>query len=230
MIIAAIVRNSLNDYPGRPAVVIFTQGCNWRCPYCHNAQLISMRCPNPVEEDDVFCLLRKRPERARNLVVTGGEPTLQRDLIEFLQSAKKEGICVKLDTNGSRPDVLKDVLGQGLVDFVAMDVKGPLALYERFCGRGAYKERVAQSIELLRNAKVNVEFRTTIVPALHGNDDLRKLALDLADVDELVLQGFQSENVAQPDLRNSENASQDCLQAATLMMKPVVKTRIRGES
>jgi len=191
MILGGLIPNSLIDFPGKPAVVAFTQGCNWRCPYCHNADLIPRKRSADVAVADVFRLLERRPAGARNLVVTGGEPTLQPGLIRFLQEAACLGARVKLDTNGSNPALLQQILNAGLADYVAMDVKGPLECYERYCGRSASAETIEQSIHFVLQSGVDHEFRTTVVPALHTLADFERIGAKLGGGKRLYLQTFR---------------------------------------
>ena len=144
MRIGGYVPCSLGDYPGRIAAVVFTQGCNWRCPWCHNPALVyPEQFTASLPEDDVFARLAARRARLDGVVVTGGEPTLQPDLPVFLGRVKALGFLVKLDTNGSRPRVVRELLAAGLVDFVAMDVKAPFARYDdvtQVAGSGRYQQ------------------------------------------------------------------------------------------
>lgn len=227
MIIGGLIKHSLIDYPGRSATVLFTQGCGWRCPYCHNGRLIPARAPDPISQETVFTLLAKHPQAARNLVISGGEPTLQNDLIDFLQEAHIRGIHCKLDTNGSRPSTLRRILEKVLVDYVAMDVKGPLERYREFCGRDLDAANIAESISLLKHSSIDYEFRTTAVPALHSPDDFSQIGQYLEGGKRLILQAFQAPHARGAALRDSEEPDAAFMQACADRAKVWLPTEIR---
>ncbi len=174
MLIAGLQRTSTLDFPGKLAAVIFTAGCNYRCFYCHNKPLLDD--PPLMSEDEVIAFLEKRRGLLDGIVFSGGEPTLQKDLSWWLNRAKRLGFAVKLDTNGSRPDVLEGLIKAGLADYIAMDVKCPLGMYPSITGAAA--TGVKRSIELLTSSGVEHEFRTTVVPQL-GAKELSAIAESL---------------------------------------------------
>ena len=176
MRIGGLQKLTLIDYPGKLAAVVFTQGCNFRCGYCHNPGLVLPKeyCP-AVPEEEVMAFLRDRQEYLEGVVVTGGEPTIQEGLISFLDQLKRLGYLVKLDTNGSRPDVLKQVLSLRLVNYVAMDVKAPLGRYHEVIQTSVPVERIKESIQLILDAGIPHEFRTTVVKAFHSAGDLLEI-------------------------------------------------------
>lgn len=196
------VRTSLIDFPDHIATVLFTGGCNFRCPMCHNADLVLRPEALPdVTEDEVHSFLARRSGLVDGVVVTGGEPTLQPGLAGFLRRVKDQGLAVKLDTNGYRPETLEGLLDQGLVDYVAMDIKAPPAKYGLLAGRdGLDMGRLERSIELLRTASVPYEFRTTVVPDLLNEDDIEAIAAWIEGARRYVLQQFRPLNTLQPDL------------------------------
>jgi pyruvate formate lyase activating enzyme len=175
--IGGLQRFSLCDYPGRVAAVVFTQGCNFRCPFCHNGALLPLAADVAalVPEDEVLDFLRARAGRLGAVVVSGGEPTLQPGLPAFLRAVKALGYAVKLDTNGSRPEVLRALLAEGLVDFVAMDVKAPWDVYDRLTGVRAPVEALQRSVALIAASGRPHEFRTTAVGALLSPAELRRV-------------------------------------------------------
>jgi len=179
MRIGGYVPCSLGDYPGRIAAVVFTQGCNWRCPWCHNPALVyPEQFTASLPEDDVFARLAARRARLDGVVVTGGEPTLQPDLPVFLGRVKALGFLVKLDTNGSRPRVVRELLAAGLVDFVAMDVKAPWPRYAEAAGVPVAAETLAETIALVRGSGVEHQLRTTRRPGMGAEDEpaIREIA------------------------------------------------------
>jgi pyruvate formate lyase activating enzyme len=165
---------TLSDFPGHAAAVVFAQGCNFRCPYCHNAALLpdaSGRLP----EGEILAWLDRRCGRLGGVVVSGGEPTLQADLPDFCAALKARGFAVKLDTNGSCPDALRDLLRGGLLDYVAMDVKAPPAAYDRLAGVPVAWQPLADSIAVIAASGIPHHFRTTVVPALMRDEDLQAI-------------------------------------------------------
>ena len=164
MQIGGFLKCSLVDYPGKVAAVVFTQGCNFCCSFCHNPELVvpsAFRAPVP--EADVISFLTQRRGILQGLTVTGGEPTIQPDLPRFLKTVKKLGYALKLDTNGSRPDVLSHILREKLVDYVAMDIKTSLRRYREACGTEVDTACIEASVRLLLEAAVDYEFRSTAV-------------------------------------------------------------------
>ncbi|MGI5869535.1 MAG: anaerobic ribonucleoside-triphosphate reductase activating protein [Kiritimatiellia bacterium] len=179
MILAAYLPLTLCDYPGKIAAIVFTQGCNFRCPWCHNAHLIPPTggAP-PVDPEAVLAEVAARRSNGlvEGIVVSGGEPTLQPDLPDFLRRCKTAGLDVKLDTNGARPDVLRACFDGGLVDFVAMDVKAPWDKYAALAGRQVDVEAVRASLQMIAASGVPHQFRTTRVqPPLDDEDFARIL-------------------------------------------------------
>ncbi len=177
MKIGSFQRCSRTDYPGKIAAVVYTQGCNWRCPYCHNRSLIiPARFQPSIPEEEIFAHLGSSIDQIDAVVVTGGEPTLQLDLADFLRRVKQLGYATKLATNGSRPGVLSALFEAQLLDFVALDLKGPLSSYERFAGLRVETGMVELSLELVRTSGVDYELCTTLVGGLHTPSDLQELA------------------------------------------------------
>ena len=216
MRIGGFQRFSLSDFPGRVAAIVFTQGCNFRCPFCHNGALIPGEAGDgrAVAEDLVLQYLDSRRGRLDGVVVTGGEPTLQPDLASFLGKLGSMGFAVKLDTNGSRPDVIRDLLLRGVVDYLAMDVKAPERRYDRLVGVRAPLGRIRESIALIAGSGLPHEFRTTHVPALLDEADLRELARLVPRGSLHRIQPFEPANALDPALRESARAAMEELGSA----------------
>jgi pyruvate formate lyase activating enzyme len=163
---------TLTDYPGQIAAIVFTQGCNWRCPYCHNAPLLPIDCPKSdlIPEAYIFDHLSRRRRQLHGLVITGGEPTIQEDLPRFLRKVRRLSPSIKLDTNGSHPDVLRHLLEEGLLDYIAMDIKAPFDQYESIVRRPVDIDALQASVELIKNSGVPHQFRTPLIlePAWHS--------------------------------------------------------------
>jgi pyruvate formate lyase activating enzyme len=172
MIVAGMAKCSLVDYPGLPAAVLFVPGCNYNCFFCHNRALID-GTHEVLELGVVRHFLEKRAGLLDAIVVSGGEPTLQKDLLPRLEELHYLGYRIKVDSNGSSPDVIAQILEQGLCDYFAIDYKAPAARYQEFCGKNADAQRVHETINLLMDASVDFEVRTTVIPSLDENDLIR---------------------------------------------------------
>lgn len=169
MLIAGLRKTSFVDYPGQPCAVVFTPHCNMNCTYCHNDEILRGSVPLVLEEE-VMAYLEKRAGTLRALTVSGGEPTLQQDLVPFIERVKALGYLVKLDTNGMKPAVLQQLLLRGLVDYVAMDIKAPPEKYDAVTRVRCDLDAVRRSVYLLQNSGVAHEFRTTFAPELTAED------------------------------------------------------------
>ena len=176
MIVSGFQKLTLVDFPGHTACIIFTQGCNFKCPYCHNSELINCRNnSNKIDEQVLFDYLDKRKGLIDGVVVSGGEPLLQKDIILFIKKIKEKGYKVKLDTNGSNPVALKELIENSLVDYVAMDVKNVFNKYDLTTGIKTNIENIKKSIEILKNSSIDYEFRTTIAKELHNLEDIKSI-------------------------------------------------------
>ena len=162
MKIGGLIKFTLIDYPGRVAAIVFTQGCNFRCRYCHNPELVYPHLlQEPMPQEEVMSFLRHRQGTLEGVVVTGGEPTLQPDLLDFLSDVKSLGYFVKLDTNGAKPDVLQAAIEKKLVDYIAMDLKAPLDKYRLITGVACDEAVLKRSMKLIQESGLPYEFRTT---------------------------------------------------------------------
>ncbi|MBR3632200.1 MAG: anaerobic ribonucleoside-triphosphate reductase activating protein [Elusimicrobiaceae bacterium] len=176
MKIGGLIKFTLIDYPGVVSAIVFTQGCNFRCRYCHNPELVYPSLfQEGMPQEEVMSFLRRRQGTLQGLVVTGGEPTLQPDLLDFLSEVKKLGYRIKLDTNGYRPDVLQQALEQKLVDYIAMDLKAPLAKYTQITGVPTDEQVLRRSMEMIKNSGLPHEFRTTYDKEVLTDADIEQL-------------------------------------------------------
>ena len=193
MVLSGLQKLTLLDYPGKVACTVFTGGCNFRCPFCHNAGLVlPERIAQDTTMDDVLSFLRKRVGILEGVAVTGGEPLLWKDTEDFLRAVKDMGYLVKLDTNGSFPDRLESILSKGLADRVAMDIKNSPALYAKTTGLSSLNlAAVTRSRDLLLQGTVEYEFRTTVVKGLHTEESLLEAARWIAGAKEYYLQQFK---------------------------------------
>jgi len=203
MKIAGLQPVSLCDYPGRVAAVVFTQGCNFCCGFCHNGGLIPLdaQAESLIPQGQVLDRLAKRAAFLDGLVISGGEPTLQPDLIPFIEQVRKLGLLVKLDTNGSRPEVLKGLIEGCWVDFVAMDVKAPFERYGQVSGVEVSMAAIQASIALIASSGIEHQFRTTAVPALLADRDIEAIRRALPPASPYRVQPFVPELAMDPSLR-----------------------------
>lgn len=197
MKICGLQKLTLLDYPGHTACTVFTGGCNFRCPFCHNAGLVTAIDPaSVIAEDEFFAFLEKRRGVLDGVCITGGEPMLQLELAAFMERIKSMGFLVKLDTNGSFPNRLRALIDAGLLDYVAMDVKNCLEKYSLTAGAAVDTAAIEKSIDLLLSGGVDYEFRTTVVRELHTEEDIEKIAARIRGAKRFFLQNFvNSENL-----------------------------------
>ena len=196
MLIAGLNKTTLLDYPGRVAATIFTGGCNFRCPFCHNGDLVLK--PSSLEmisEEEVLSFLQKRKNVLKGVCITGGEPTLQADLPDFICKIKEIGYQVKLDTNGYAPEVLKTLLNDELLDYVAMDIKNAPEAYAETAGLRVDMERIRESVDFLLSGAVPYEFRTTVVLPYHTDERMEAIGKWIAGTEKYFLQQYKDENV-----------------------------------
>lgn len=192
MLIAGLQKLTLLDFPGKTACTIFTPGCNFRCPFCHNALLVTHKVENFVSEEEFFSFLSKRKGILDGVCITGGEPTLQKDIPDFMKKIKDMGFLVKLDTNGTRPEILKEILDNNLADYVAMDIKASKIRYSDAVGINDFDlSGVLESISLLEKSNVAHEFRTTITQELHTEEDFEDILSLFSSETPYFLQQFK---------------------------------------
>ncbi|MCR4875369.1 MAG: anaerobic ribonucleoside-triphosphate reductase activating protein [Clostridia bacterium] len=192
MIINGFEKLSLVDYPGFTAATVFTSACNMRCPFCHNAILVIDAKHQPiVEEQYVLDYLNKRKGIIDGLCITGGEPTLQKDLDAFIKKCKETGVKIKLDSNGTNPETLKSLISQNLLDYVAMDIKNCKEKYSITANASIDLTKIQESIDILESSNVDHEFRTTLVKEFHTIEDIEKIAQWLDGTNKYYLQKFE---------------------------------------
>jgi pyruvate formate lyase activating enzyme len=191
MKIGGLRRVSLIDYPGLICATIFLQGCNFKCPYCHNPELVDPGLfRTSIKENTVMEFLDSRKGKLDAVTICGGEPTIQDDLNRFIKQIKKMGFAVKLDTNGSQPNVIKALIAEKLLDFIAMDVKAPLDKYKEIVKTNVNQDSVKESIKIILKAKVPYEFRTTLVQSQLEENDILQIGKLITGASHYVLQNF----------------------------------------
>ena len=214
MKISGLQKMTLLDFPGKVACTVFLQGCNFRCPFCHNSDLLGAEGPEGISEEELLAFLKKRVGLLDGVCITGGEPTLYKDLPQLLQKIKALGYLVKLDTNGTNPGLLKQLAEDGLIDYVAMDIKNSPSRYGVTVGvPNLHLDKLEESIRLLTAGLVDYEFRTTVVAQLHDKDTMQEMGRWLQSlsptgtVKRLYLQGFiDRDTVLQPGLSAHDKA------------------------
>jgi pyruvate formate lyase activating enzyme len=183
-------KTTLVDFPGRVASIVFTGGCNMRCHYCYNPDLV-LRTAKPIEEEYILSTLMERKKLIDAVVVTGGEPTIWPDLPDFLAKLKRLGFSVKLDTNGTNPQMLSAMISKGLVDYVAMDIKAPWSKYQEVVGTSVDVEKIKASVGIIKESAPDYEFRTTSAPTL-TSVDLAEIAAQISPAKRWFIQQFSS--------------------------------------
>lgn len=206
MIIGGLQKTTLLDFPNYVACIIFTKGCNFRCPFCQNSTLIGINHEDEIDEEYIFDYLIKRQGILDGVVITGGEPTVQKDLKEFIKKIRKLGYKVKLDTNGYNPVVLKELIDENLLDYVAMDIKQTVEKYHIVAGKMINTDFILESIKILEESNVKHEFRTTIIKEYHTIDDIIEITSYFNKDTPYYLQNFKnSSNVLDKSLHGFES-------------------------
>ncbi len=231
MKIEGIQKLTLLDFPGRVACTVFTPGCDFRCPFCHNADVV-LYGEGAYPEEALFSFLQTRKGKLTGVAITGGEPLMNEDMLRFVSRIRELGFAVKLDTNGSYPERLKELVRGGLVDYVAVDVKN---CREKYAATGGLDEaaaaalmpKVCESIDFLMTKPVDFEFRTTVVKELHEDDDFRRIGEWLAGDEKFFLQAFKdSGNILSPGL--SAHSKEDMERFADILRPYIPKIALRG--
>ena len=208
MIIGGVQKTSLVDFPQKVAAVVFTQGCNFRCGYCHNPSLIvpSPHCGEGVEVrgKNFLSFLKTRIGKLDGVVISGGEPTLQSGLYDFIKEIKQMGFAVKLDTNGTNPDEIEKLLNDNLLDYIAMDIKAPIEKYENIVCRNIKQENILRSIYLIINCKINYEFRTTVIKSQLSPNDFEKIGQMINGAKRYYMQKFVPSEILDHNLINEQ--------------------------
>jgi len=192
MKIGGLQKTSLLDYPDTISAIIWTVGCDFRCPFCYNKDIV-LGNVEQITEDEVLTFLKKRFDMLEGLVITGGEPLMQEDIVEFAEKIKEIGYLIKIDTNGMYPDKLKELIDKKLVDYIAMDVKAPKKKYEMLTGVKTDIKKIEKSIDLIKNSNIDYEFRTTIVPDLLTKKDIIEIGKWLKSSKKFYLQQFKTD-------------------------------------
>lgn len=226
MIISGLQKLTLIDYPGKLACTVFFSGCSFRCPWCYNPELvlIEKKEEDKITEKEFFDFLRERKDLLEGVVLGGGEPTINPELIKFCKKIKTTGYSIKLDTNGSNFEMLKNLINKNLIDYVALDVKAPKEKYLKIIGMEAqfsglksnfWKERIIKNVEksinLLKEGKIDYEFRTTVIPTLLEKKDILKIVRWIRPDKKYFLQNFRPEKTIDPKFEKIKPYSEEYL-------------------
>jgi len=198
MKIGGLQKLTLVDYPNKIAATVFLTGCNFKCGFCHNSGLVNEKETmdrQEIKESEFFDFLKSKQGLIDGICVTGGEPTINADLIDFIKKIKELNFSIKLDTNGSNPETLQELIKQGLLDFVAMDIKTSPDKYEKAVGAEVNLDNIKKSVEIIKKSKINYEFRTTVVPGIVDREDIEKIGKWLKGAKKFSLQQFRNQKV-----------------------------------
>ncbi len=241
MLIGGLQKLTLIDYPGKIAATVFLVGCNFSCPWCYNPELVLAEDINKhakISEKDFFDFLKQRKGLLDGVAICGGEPTINKNLPDFIKKIKKLGYAVKLDTNGSNPEMLKNLIDEKLIDYVAMDIKAPLAQfpisnsqfskYDEVAGTKVNLEKIKKSIEIIKKSGINYEFRTTIIPKLHQLKDIVDIAKQLKGAKKYFLQQFKPEKTINPKYKKYKPFGQKQLETIQKKCNKYLPTELRN--
>lgn len=189
--------------------MVYTIGCNFRCPYCHNPELVDETVETKITEKEILDFLKKRKGMLDGLVITGGEPTMHNDLLRFMKKVKGLGFLIKLDSNGTRPDMIKEAIRKKLVDYIAMDIKSTMSKYSQTVARPVDVAAIRKSIAILKTSGIPYEFRTTVIKALIAPEDFHEIGREIRGADRYFLQKFIPTKILNPQFKKKVTYSDD---------------------
>lgn len=221
-IIAGLQKTTFIDFPEKIACIVFTQGCNFRCGYCHNPELFENKEPT-LSVSAFFEFLNKRKGKLDGVVITGGEPTLQKDLKEFIKQIKDLGFAVKLDTNGTNPEILKELISENLLDYVAMDIKAPLEKYKNIVNVDFDTKKIKNSIDFIMSCGIDYEFRTTVLKSQLSLEDFEEIGNLIKGAKKYYLQEFIPSKILDNNLINEKSYTKDEFKKICFMLQKYVE-------
>jgi pyruvate formate lyase activating enzyme len=229
MKIGGFQETSLLDYPGKIATIIWTTGCNFRCPFCYNRDLV-LDQTELIPVDVIFSFLDERNGKIDAVSISGGEPFLQKDLYDFVSTIKHKGFLVKIDTNGSFPKKLEQMIDDGLIDYVSMDVKAPKSSYEKVTNTSVNIENIDSSIHIIRKKAPDYEFKTTVIPRFHKEEDIIRIAQWIKGSKKYYLQQFKHESTLLSEIFKQEKSyTKEELEMMCQKINPFFDTcKVRG--
>lgn len=219
MIIKGLQKTTLIDFPEKIACTIFTFGCNFRCPYCHNPELVIEDGTKEIPQEEILKFLEERKDFFEGVCITGGEPTIHEDLPGLLEKIKKLGLAVKLDTNGTNPGVVEQLIKNKIVDYIAMDIKAPLKKYEQVVRAEVDLEKIKRSIDLIKNSGVEYEFRMTVPPETLDESDFLEIGKCLNGSKKFYLQRFRGIKTLDKSLVG-KNVDEEQMKSFCEILKP----------
>ena len=223
-VIGGLQKVSLLDYPGKIAAIVFTQGCNFKCGYCHNPELNKLDGQRPAYTVPAFFeFLKMRQGKLDGVVITGGETCIQKDLKKFIAKIKEQGFLVKLDTNGSKPDILKELIKDNLLDYIAMDIKGPLNKYCHITKSDIASEAIKQSVEIIMKSGVDYEFRTTAIKGQLNTKDFKQIGDLICGAKRYYLQKFVPSKTLDEKFLNEKTFTDDEFKDIVKSLKEKIK-------
>jgi pyruvate formate lyase activating enzyme len=220
--IGGLQKTSLLDYPDKISCIVFTCNCNFRCGYCHNPELFAQKSP-ALTVPDFFNFLKTRKGKLDAVVITGGEPTLQSGLKEFAKKIKESDFLIKLDTNGTNPKVIEDMLDENLLDYIAMDIKAPLEKYQKIANAPCNTLKIQKSIDLIMNSGIDYEFRTTVVKSQLNFEDFQKIGELIKGAEKYYLQKFIPSKILDNSLYGEKSYSNEEFEKICKMLKKYVQ-------
>lgn len=229
MLIGGLQKTTLIDYPGKVAATVFTLGCSFRCPFCHNPELVlPKQFTNQIPEREVIDFLASRVGKLDGVCLTGGEPTLQKDLLGFIREIKDLGLLVKLDTNGSQPRSLEKIIEAGLIDYLAMDIKGPINKYSKITATNGFQNAIAESIWMIKQSGIDYEFRTTVAKPLLEVADFSQIGQLIEGARIYWLQNFVKSKQVDEEIFLSPFTDQEMKQSIAIIQPYVLQAKIRA--
>ena len=228
--IKGVQKASLLDYPGKVAAVVFVSLCNFRCPYCHNGELVLNEVKESIDPEEIFSYLEKKRKWVDGVCITGGEPTMHKGLPDFIREIKKKGVLVKLDTNGTNPSMIEQLLKENLLDYIAMDIKSSLKNYEKAIAVKFDENAIQKAIHMIMNSGIKYEFRTTVVPGLFTENDAEEIGKWLKGARKFCIQQFRNtDKTLDPKFQNIEHYHTGQLEKfKTIISKNIKDVEIRG--
>ncbi|MCK5461108.1 anaerobic ribonucleoside-triphosphate reductase activating protein [Candidatus Gracilibacteria bacterium] len=228
MLIGGINTLTLLDFPGKVSCIIFTAGCNFRCGFCHNPQFvltenIKKLTGHFIPEEKILSFLDSRKGFLDGIVISGGEPTIQPDLLNFIRKIRAKKILVKLDTNGTLPDVLEKIIKENLIDYFAMDIKASVQNYEKICGINLDTKKIEKSKNLILNSGIPHEFRTTVIKNLHDEQEIEAITKFCEGADLYTIQNFRNQKVLDKKYENFQGFSEEDLEKFKNIAKKYIK-------
>lgn len=225
MIIGGLQKTSFIDYPEKISAIIFTRGCNFACGYCHNPELFDINSTDAslFEEASVLEFLKTRIGKLDAVVITGGEPTLQSNLVKFIEKIKEMDYLIKLDSNGTNPKILEELMSKNLIDYIAMDIKAPISKYNLITNRNIDQFSILESINIIKNAPIGNEFRTTAVKSQLSFEDFEEIGKMISGAQKYYLQEFVPTKTLDKNFMNEKSYSKDEFEKLTKILKKYVK-------